>query len=97
MVELNPDTAYRYEMAAAQGAVDALFQLGLMYSTGHDVREDYVLAHKWFNLAAQRGNAEAREFRVQRVQIAGDMTQNQIAEAQRLAREWVLAEGAARH
>ena len=94
MVELNPDTAYRYEMAAAQGAVDALFQLGLMYSTGHDVREDYVLAHKWFNLAAQRGNAEAREFRVQ---IAGDMTQNQIAEAQRLAREWVLAEGAARH
>ena len=88
MVQLHTDTAYRYEMAAAQGALDALFQLGLMYSTG-GVAEDYVLAHKWFNLAALRGDAEAREFRIQ---IAGDMTREQIAEAQRLAREWTLSE-----
>ena len=94
MVQLHADTAYRFEMAAAQGAQDALFQLGLMYSTGRGVAEDYVLAHKWFNLAALGGDAEAREFRVQ---IAGDMTGEQIAEAQRLAREWMLTEGAAHH
>ncbi len=94
MVQIPADTAYGYEIAAAQGALDALFQLGLMYSTGRGVAEDYVLAHKWFNLAALRGDAEAREFRIQ---IAGDMSQEQIAEAQRLARECMLAEGAAQH
>jgi TPR repeat protein len=94
MVQLNADTAYRYEMAAAQGAAAALFQLGLMYSTGHGVAEDYVLAHKWFNLAALRGISDAREFRGQ---IAGDMTQAKIAEAQRLAREWMQATGALAH
>ena len=56
-----------------------------MYSTGNGVAEDYVLAHKWFNLAAVLGDAEAREYRIQ---IAGDMSQAEIAEAQRLAREW---------
>ena len=94
MVQLPVDTAYGYEIDAAQGALDALFQLGLMYSTGRGVAEDYVLAHKWFNLAALLGDAEAREFRVL---IAGDMTREQIAEAQRLAREWLLAKDAAQH
>jgi len=72
---------------AETGTVDAQFNLGLMYSTGQGVPQDYVLAHKWFNLAAMAGNREARE---NRVDLARDMSPNEIAEAQRLAREWKL-------
>jgi TPR repeat protein len=65
---------------------DALFELGLIYSTGRDVEADMVAAHKWFNLAALRGNELARSYRAE---IAREMTKAQIAEAQRQAREWL--------
>lgn len=71
--------------AAEAGLVEAQFNLGLMYSTGQGLPQDYVLAHKWFNLAAMSGNVEAREIRAE---LARDMTAGEIAEAQRLAREW---------
>lgn len=73
------------QRAAEAGLVEAQFDLGLMYSTGHGLPQDYVLAHKWFNLAAMSGNAEARAIRAE---LARDMTAGEIAEAQRLAREW---------
>ena len=73
------------ERAAAGGTSEALYQLGLIYSTGNGVPQDYVIAHKWFNLAAMNGSREARGIRAE---IARDMTPEQIAEAQRLAREW---------
>ena len=65
---------------------DALFELGLIYSTGRDVEADLVAAHKWFNLAALRGNKAAKEYRSE---IARELDKAQIAEAQRLAREWL--------
>ena len=71
--------------AAEQGLVEAQYNLGLMYATGHGVVRDYVLTHKWFNIAAVQGNPEAR---VDRSELALDMTSEEIAEAQRLAREW---------
>ena len=37
-------------------AGDMLFELGMMYSVGRDVPIDLISAHKWFNLAAVRGN-----------------------------------------
>jgi TPR repeat protein len=74
------------ELAAAGGAPDALFELGLMYCAGRDVEVDMVSAHKWFNLAAMRGNADARRYRVE---ISSEMTRSEIAEAQRQAREWL--------
>jgi hypothetical protein len=46
---------------------------------------DYVLAHVWFNLAAASGNKDASE---NRDIAAARMSPAQIAEAQRLAREW---------
>jgi TPR repeat protein len=70
----------------AGGTADGLFQLGLMHSTGRDVAPDLVAAHKWFNLAALRGNEEARRYRME---IALEMSKAQIAEAQRQAREWL--------
>ena len=65
---------------------DMFFRLGMMYSIGSDVPTDYVSAHKWFNLAAMGGNAEA--FRLRR-EIAVQMTEAEIAVAQRAARDWL--------
>ncbi|MBW1801682.1 MAG: SEL1-like repeat protein [Deltaproteobacteria bacterium] len=70
---------------AEQGNADAQYMLGHMYAAGKGVLQDYVLAHKWFNLAAALGNAKAA---TARDKIAQVMTTGQIAEAQKLAREW---------
>jgi TPR repeat protein len=70
---------------AESGEPDALFNLGLMYSTGDGAPLDYVTAHKWFNLAAMAGSQEARAVRAE---LARDMSPAEIAEAQRQAREW---------
>ena len=58
------------EMAVAAGSTpDALCELGLLYCAGRDdVAVDLVTAHKWFNLAAIRGNDDAKRYRME---IAG--------------------------
>jgi len=76
----------RFEVAAQTGAADALFELGMLYATGLDVEADLVVAHKWFNLAALRGNRAAL---ARRVELAREMSAYQIALAQKLAREWL--------
>jgi uncharacterized protein len=57
-----------------------------MYATGQSVPTDLVAAHKWFNLAAMRGNGEASRWRRE---IAAEMSQPEIAAAQRAARDWL--------
>ncbi|MCC6926140.1 hypothetical protein [Novosphingobium sp.] len=75
--------------AAAQGDVSAYYDLGVAYSTGsHGVDCDLIEAHKWFNLAAVNGHAEAQ---MCRADISEEMTAREIAEAQRRAREWIAA------
>jgi TPR repeat protein len=74
------------EVGTQMGAPDALFELGMLYATGRDVAADLVVAHKWFNLAAVRGNRSAL---AHRVELAREMSVDQIAEAQKLAREWL--------
>ena len=72
---------------ACNGDVKALFELGVAYSTGsHGIEVDLVEAHKWFNLAALNGNAQAQECRAD---IAEEMSAREIAEAQRQARAWL--------
>ena len=67
--------------------MDALFELGISYSTGRGgIAVDLVEAHKWFNLAALKGSDEAKGWRAS---IAREMSSTQISEAQRLAREWL--------
>ena len=73
-------------LGAQSGAPDALFELGMLYATGRDVATDLVVAHKWFNLAAARGSASAL---AHRIELAREMSVEQIAEAQKLAREWL--------
>ena len=86
MVCIDVDALTQYECEAKQGRADALYNLGLAYSTGQGVNVDYVAAHKWFNLAAMKGSEIAKSWRAQ---ISREMDSSQIAEAQRLAREWL--------
>jgi TPR repeat protein len=65
---------------------DTLFELGMMYAAGRDVPVDLVSAHKWFNLAAMQGNHDAVRLRRE---IAGQMSDADIAAAQRAARDWL--------
>jgi TPR repeat protein len=65
---------------------DTFYELGMMYSVGRDVPVDYITAHKWFNLAAMRGNPEAIRLRRE---IADQMSEQEIAQAQRAARAWL--------
>ncbi len=85
MARLDFSSLEFVEGAAEGGQPDALFELGLMYCAGREVELDLVEAHKWFNLAAMRGNEEARRYRLE---ISREMTRMEIARAQRLAREW---------
>jgi TPR repeat protein len=79
------EAAKWYRKAANQGRSDAMYSLGLKYKAGQGVPRDYVLAHMWFNLAAALAFPEADP---QRRELEAQMTSVQIAEAQRLAREW---------
>ena len=65
---------------------EMLFELGMMYSVGRDVPVDLVAAHKWFNLAAVKGNADAVRLRRE---VANQMSDAEIAVAQRAARDWL--------
>ena len=74
-----------FRLAADQGVAEAQYNLGLMYAQGQGVPQDYVQAHKWLNLAAAAGDQSAVK---SRDLVAGKMTPAQIAEGQKLAREW---------
>jgi hypothetical protein len=64
-----------------------MYRLGLEASTMRDDGGfDLINAHKWFNLAAMQGNLEARAYRAE---LAKEMSAEEIAEAQRLAREYL--------
>jgi len=75
-----------FRPVAQQGNADAQFILGVMYSKGQGVPQDDVQAHMWLSLAAAQGKESY--YRKSRDKLAKLMTPVQIAEAQRLAREW---------
>ncbi len=75
-----------YKLAAEQGDAFAQFSLGQMYRDGYGINKDLVKAHMWYNLSANKaayneGTAMIRDM------LAKEMTQQQIAQAQKLARE----------
>lgn len=81
-----------YRRAAGQNHAQAQYNLGLLYARGEGVSQDNVSAHMWFNLAAASFPASDISNRSlagrNRDVLARKMTPEQIAEAQRLAREW---------
>ena len=80
---------------AATGSSEALYELGVAYSTGtHGLDVDLIEAHKWFNLAALSGDTRSQHCRAE---ISVEMTAREIAEAQRQARAWLGATGTQRY
>lgn len=76
------------EMATPVASADSFYEMGLKYSAGKGVEPDLVSAHKWFNLAALKGNRNALEYRAE---LAREMSSEDVHEAQRQAREWLRA------
>ena len=74
-----------FSRAAAQRDALAFAKLGRMYERGRGVSQDLIQAHMWYNLSAAHGVKPAAEARDA---LAKQMTPTQIAEAERLAREW---------
>jgi len=74
------------EITPNAATADILFELGMMYCLGREVPQDYVTAHKWFNLAAMKGSEDAKHYRRE---LALEMSPAQVAEAQRQARCWL--------
>ena len=70
---------------AEQGYPPAQLALGESYALGEGVRQDFVQAYLWFSLAAVHGEPAILKFRDM---VARKMTPAQIAEAEKLAREW---------
>ncbi|HVF36761.1 MAG TPA: hypothetical protein VNA29_02325 [Sphingomicrobium sp.] len=84
----SADFFLRSRMADAErGNIDALYDLGVSYSTGRGgAPVDLIEAHKWFNLAALSGDSRSQACRAE---ISYEMTAREIAEAQRQARAWL--------
>lgn len=99
------EAAKWFQFAAEQGHAKAQSNLGAMYVQGWGVEPPFdgamnlykyftertnnmPLAHMWFSLAAAQGNTKAALFHDW---VAATMTPDQIAEAHRMAREWLAA------
>ena len=66
--------------------VAGCFELGIIYSSGREDEIDLIQAHKWFNIAASRGHCDGAQMRRE---IAALMTDSEIGQAQRAARDWL--------
>ncbi len=63
-----------------------LFEKAVDFATGRSGAMDLIEAHKWFNLAALKGDTEAAR---RRQELAAEMAPDEVAQALRLAREWL--------
>jgi TPR repeat protein len=86
-----------WRRSADQGYARAQCDLGIAYANGEEVTQDFVRAHMWLNIAAAApasayetwAETNYRQLAVeQRNLVARKMTFAQIAEAQKLAKEW---------
>lgn len=74
------------ESATHASTADALYELGIMSASGRSAPIDLIAAHRWFNIAAMKGHADAARMRRE---IAAEMTDAEIGQAQRAARDWL--------
>ena len=80
---IDLDTAIPVQATAVP---DVLFERGLYWASGRSGVVNLVAAHKWFNLAAVKGRADAIQMRRE---VAELMTEMEISTAQREARDWM--------
>jgi TPR repeat protein len=74
------------QFAGAAVNAELYFEMGIQYSSGRGGLINLIEAHKWFNIAASRGNRDAVRMRGE---IAAEMSAAEIAEAQRAARAFL--------
>ena len=79
------EAAAQWRAAAQEGDRRAMLGLGRLFARGLGVVQDYVEAHKWFNLASSKGEAAAAK---ERDALAAKMTPIQVAKAQERAKTW---------
>jgi len=79
-----------FRLSAEQGEAEGQYNLGVMYAKGLGVSQDYAQAHMWFSIAGANDYKNGRKVRDI---IEKRMTPDQIAEAQKLAREWMERHG----
>ena len=70
-------------IAAQRGHSGAQGRLAFMYEEGLGVRQNYITAHMWYNIAATNG---ANRYRENRDQLAQKMSSVDISKAQRRAK-----------
>ncbi len=89
-VEKNETEAFSWHQKAAEhGHVIAQYWLGSLYGHGKGVPQDYQMAYMWCNLAASRATRMSEPLIVaSRDKYAARLSSEQLAEAQRRAREW---------
>lgn len=86
-MQVEAELAEGLPLPSPEMSGDELFKLGLMYSTGQGgAPVDLVSAHMIFNLAAMKGSVEAK---VYRRELSQEMEREDVAEAQRAARQWL--------
>lgn len=85
------DSAARWYLAAAEQDHEmAAYKLAFLYLRGRGVpRKDFVQAYRWFSVSAGLGVGDARNWRDK---IRKKMTEEEIAEAERLIDDWSARE-----
>ena len=79
-----------YRLSSEQGYALSQVALGSMYNDGRGVPEDDVVAYMWFNLAGAQGVPDVSNLAQDyKAEMERQMTREQIAEAQRMTREWI--------
>ena len=79
------EAARRYRHAADQGYANAQYNLGRMFFRGRGVPQDNVKSYFWLSLAITVTGESASKLRDE---VANSLSPEQIAEVQKLAREW---------
>ncbi len=79
------EAAKWFRKSAEQGNAWAQYSMGLLYIKGQGVPKHYVLGYMWANLAGSQRIEDARK---QLNILEKKMTPEQIAEAQKLSREF---------
>ena len=85
VLQNSEQAAKWYQLSAEQGYAEAQTDLGLAYALGQGVPKDFVVAYAWLNLAAAKGVERAAK---PRSIVKRRLTAGQIAEAQRLSRQF---------
>ena len=75
-----------YHDLADEGCAISQYYLGVMYLKGAGTLQDFCQAHMWLNIAASRGHRKASK---KLEYLTRKMTGDQLAEAQKLARDWI--------